>query len=45
VVLAHELIHVHRRDVPRQVLGRLALALYWFHPLSWVAARLSVVSR
>jgi beta-lactamase regulating signal transducer with metallopeptidase domain/predicted nucleic acid-binding Zn-ribbon protein len=45
VVLTHELIHVRQRDALRQILGGVALALYWFHPLSWVAARLSVVSR
>ncbi|MEN8376140.1 MAG: M56 family metallopeptidase [Gemmatimonadota bacterium] len=45
VVLAHEMIHVRRRDALRQVLGRVALALYWFHPLSWVASRLSAASR
>jgi len=38
VVLAHEMTHVRRRDVLRQLMVRVGLALYWFHPLSWVAA-------
>ena len=39
VVLTHEMIHLGRRDVLRQLMVRAGLALYWFHPLSWVAAR------
>lgn len=45
VVLTHELVHVRRRDALRQLLGRVVLALYWFHPLSWVASRLAAASR
>ena len=45
VVLTHELVHVRRRDALRQLLGRVVLALYWFHPLSWVASRLAATSR
>ncbi|MDE2981518.1 MAG: 6-bladed beta-propeller [Gemmatimonadota bacterium] len=44
VVLAHELIHVRRRDVLRQLMVRAGLALYWFHPLSWVAAWLAATA-
>ena len=45
VVLTHELVHVRRRDALRQLLGRVVLALYWFHPLSWVGSRLAAASR
>jgi beta-lactamase regulating signal transducer with metallopeptidase domain/predicted nucleic acid-binding Zn-ribbon protein len=45
VVLAHELSHLARRDPVRHVAARLALACYWFHPLAWLAARLSTLAR
>ncbi|MBS0265005.1 MAG: redoxin domain-containing protein [Planctomycetes bacterium] len=44
-VLLHELVHVQRRDVAWQWLGRLACALYWFHPLSWLGLRQMRVER
>jgi beta-lactamase regulating signal transducer with metallopeptidase domain len=38
-VLLHELSHVRRRDLVGHTVGRLACALYWFHPLVWTAAK------
>lgn len=38
-VLIHELGHVRRHDLIGHALGRIASALYWFHPLVWTAAR------
>jgi hypothetical protein len=45
LVLAHELVHVARHDALRQILSRLASALYWFHPLAHVAARKALLAR
>jgi len=44
-VLRHELVHVRQRDAMRQLAARLSVALYWFHPLAWRAARLGALAR
>ena len=36
--LLHELSHIRRADRRTQALAQLACALYWFNPLTWIAA-------
>jgi beta-lactamase regulating signal transducer with metallopeptidase domain len=36
-VLLHELSHVRRHDGLALLIAQLACALYWFHPLAWIA--------
>jgi beta-lactamase regulating signal transducer with metallopeptidase domain len=38
LVLTHEVAHVRRLDVMTHMVGQVAVALFWFHPLAWVAA-------
>ena len=35
MILAHELLHLKRRDLLWQVLATLATAIWWFQPLCW----------
>lgn len=37
--IVHELEHVRRGDWPVQLAARVVCAVYWFHPLAWVAWR------
>jgi beta-lactamase regulating signal transducer with metallopeptidase domain len=37
--LIHELEHVARADWAGQCAARIACAIYWFHPLVWMAWR------
>ena len=37
--IVHELEHVRRGDWAVQLMARAAIALYWFHPLVWMAWR------
>lgn len=45
VVLLHECAHVRRRDALLQLMTSVATAAYWWHPLSWLAARQIVRER
>ena len=37
-VLMHEFAHISRGDLAMNTLSHVARALYWFHPLAWLAA-------
>lgn len=39
VVLAHELAHIRRWDALTQWIAHLAVAVHWYNPLVWAAAR------
>jgi len=45
LVLTHELAHVRRLDVMTHIVGQCAVALFWFHPLAWLAAARMRVER
>ncbi|MCP3981693.1 MAG: tetratricopeptide repeat protein [bacterium] len=39
VVLLHELAHLRRFDGAALLLGRVAAAVWWFHPMVWIVER------
>jgi beta-lactamase regulating signal transducer with metallopeptidase domain/DUF4097 and DUF4098 domain-containing protein YvlB len=39
VALLHELAHIARLDHVWQLVAQIACAIYWFHPLLWIASR------
>jgi hypothetical protein len=38
-VLVHEMAHVKRLDAFTQLIAQFALAVFWFNPLVWIAAK------
>jgi probable HAF family extracellular repeat protein len=44
-IIIHELAHIKRRDSLIHLLGSLAVALYWFHPLVHLAQRSLIAAR
>lgn len=44
-VLLHEQAHVARHDTLLGLAGDVACAVYWFHPLAWIAARYARLER
>ena len=45
MVVSHELVHVRRRDALWRLVAGAVVALYWFHPLIWLASRLAGAAR
>lgn len=44
-ILTHELMHYTQKDHLWNLLSSLSLILYWYHPLVWLAAKLSAADR
>ncbi|MGB0578587.1 MAG: M56 family metallopeptidase [Limisphaerales bacterium] len=44
-VLLHEMAHIERQDFPAEILNRISLAMYWFHPMAWMLARRMELAR
>ncbi|MDE0178382.1 MAG: hypothetical protein OXP36_07265 [Gammaproteobacteria bacterium] len=45
MVVSHELVHVRRRDALWRLVAGVVVAVYWFHPLIWLASRLAAAAR
>jgi len=45
VVMLHELAHIRRGDHATHLIARIALSLYWWNPLAWMAWREFLKSR
>jgi len=45
VVMLHELAHIRRGDLATQMLARIAVSLFWWNPLAWMAWREFVKER
>ena len=39
LVILHEVAHVRRLDCAAHVVARVALCVYWWNPLAWIAWR------
>ena len=44
-VLAHECAHIARWDALSELVARIAVAMFWFNPLVWIALRQSRIER